>query len=126
MIFPDFDRFRQLAGQGNFIPVYQEWVADLETPVSAWYKVCADQAYNFLLESVEGGETLGRYSFLGGDPVWVLEARGNTTTQTFRNGSQEIFSGDPFEILTQCLAPIVPVKLPQLPANRGFIWFLGL
>jgi anthranilate synthase component 1 len=119
MIFPDFDRFRELAGQGNFIPVYQEWVADLETPVSAWYKVCADQAYNFLLESVEGGETLGRYSFLGGDPVWVLEARGNTTTQTFRNGSQEIFSGDPFEILTQCLAPIVPVKLPQLPAGIG-------
>ncbi|MFN9317898.1 MAG: anthranilate synthase component I, partial [Microcystis sp.] len=74
MIFPDFDRFRELAGQGNFIPVYQEWIADLETPVSAWYKVCADQAYNFLLESVEGGETLGRYSFLGGDPVWVLEA----------------------------------------------------
>ena len=119
MIFPDFDRFRQLAGQGNFIPVYQEWIADLETPVSAWYKICADQAYNFLLESVEGGETLGRYSFLGGDPVWVLEARGNTTTQTFRDGSQEIFSGDPFEILTQCLAPIVPVKLPQLPAGIG-------
>jgi anthranilate synthase component 1 len=55
MIFPDFSQFQQLAGQGNFVPVYQEWVADLDTPVSAWYKVCAGQPYSFLLESVEGG-----------------------------------------------------------------------
>jgi anthranilate synthase component I len=57
MIFPSFDRFSQLAsqdeGQFNFIPVYQEWVADLDTPVSAWYKVCEGQPYSFLLESVK-------------------------------------------------------------------------
>lgn len=63
MINPDFQRFTTLADQGNFVPVYQELVADLETPVSAWYKVCAHTNYNFLLESVEGGENLGRYSF---------------------------------------------------------------
>ena len=55
MISPNFDQFAELAQKGNFIPVYQELVADLETPVSAWYKVCAGQPYNFLLESVEGG-----------------------------------------------------------------------
>ncbi len=43
MIFPDFSQFSELATLGNFIPVYQEWVADLDTPVSAWYKVCAEQ-----------------------------------------------------------------------------------
>jgi len=119
MIFPDFDQFQELAKQGNFVPVYQEWVADLDTPVSSWYKVCAGQPYSFLLESVEGGEKLGRYSLVGCDPLWVLEARGNTTTQTNRNGDQVVFAGDPFTALAQCLEPYHPVKLPQLPPGIG-------
>jgi anthranilate synthase component 1 len=119
MIFPDFDQFSQLAQQGNFVPVYQEWVADLDTPVSSWYKVCAGQPYSFLLESVEGGEMVGRYSFVGCDPLWVLEARGDSTTQTYRDGSVQVFTGDPFAILSACLAPFQPVKLPQLPAGIG-------
>ncbi|MCU0537574.1 MAG: anthranilate synthase component I [Hydrococcus sp. Prado102] len=119
MIFPDFSQFCSLAKQGNFIPVYQEWVADLETPVSAWYKVCAGQPYSFLLESVEGGENLGRYSFLGCDPVWVLQAKGEQTTQTFRDGSSQTHQGNPFEILARCIDPIHPVKLPQLPPGIG-------
>ncbi len=119
MVFPNFDRFCELAQQGNFVPLYQELVADLETPVSAWYKVCAGQPYNFLLESVEGGEKLGRYSFLGCDPMWVLEARGETTRQNHRDGSVTEFRGNPFEILAECLAAIHPVKLPQLPPGIG-------
>jgi anthranilate synthase component I len=119
MIFPDFETFCELAKQGNFVPVYQEWVADLETPVSAWYKVCAGQPYSFLLESVEGGETLGRYSFLGCDPLWILEAEGEQTTQTFRDGAQTIHAGNPFETLQACLASLKPVRLPQLPPGIG-------
>ncbi|MGK7914696.1 MAG: chorismate-binding protein, partial [Prochloraceae cyanobacterium] len=119
MIFPDFPEFSALAQQGNFIPVYQEWAADLETPVSAWYKVCEGQAYSFLLESVEGGEQLGRYSFLGCDPVWVLEAKGNQTIQTYRDRSRHVYQGNPFKILAQCLEPIRPVQLPQLPSGIG-------
>lgn len=119
MIFPDFAQFSTLAQQGNFVPVYQEWAADLETPVSAWYKVCAGEPYSFLLESVEGGENLGRYSFLGCDPAWVLEARGGQTTQTFRDGSTRGFEGNPFEILAQCLEPLRAVKIPQLPPGIG-------
>lgn len=119
MIFPSFEQFSILASQGNFVPVYQELAADLETPVSAWYKVCAGQSYNFLLESVEGGESLGRYSFLGCDPVWVLESSGETTIQTHRDGSTQEFTGNPLEILEQCLSTIKPVKLPQLPPGIG-------
>ena len=100
MIFPEFSEFSKLASQGNFIPVYKELVADLETPVSAWYKVCADQPYSFLLESVEGGENLGRYSFLGCDPVWILEARGNKTRQVHRDGHVKLCEGNPFDIIT--------------------------
>jgi anthranilate synthase component I len=119
MIFPEFSEFTQLAQQGNFVPVYQELVADLDTPVSAWYRVCAGQPYNFLLESVEGGETVGRYSLLGCNPLWTLEARGDQTVQRLRDGAEKTFIGDPFQTLTDCLAEFDPVKLPQLPPGIG-------
>ncbi len=119
MTFPAFDQFCELAQQGNFIPVYQELVADLDTPVSAWYRVCRDRPYNFLLESVEGGESIGRYSFLGCDPLWVMEARGDRTTQTYRTGEVNTFEGDPFKTLADALAPVHPVKLEELPPGIG-------
>ena len=119
MISPNFDQFSKLAQKGNFIPLYQELVADLETPVSAWYKVCAGQPYNFLLESVEGEEKLGRYSFLGCDPMWILEARGALTTQIYRDGTVTEYQGNPFDICDRCLATIKPVKLPELPPGIG-------
>ncbi|MBI4328987.1 MAG: anthranilate synthase component I [Chloroflexi bacterium] len=68
---PSIDEVRSLARQGNLVPVYRTIPADLETPVSAYLKV-ARQAPSFLLESVEGGERLGRYSFIGTDPSRVL------------------------------------------------------
>ena len=119
MVSPSLTHFQHLATQGNFVPVYQELAADLDTPVSAWHKVCADAPYSFLLESVEGGETLGRYSLLGCDPLWVLETQGAVTTQTFRNGTVKTYTGDPFAVLPQCLAPYQPVKLPELPPGIG-------
>ncbi|MEO0758850.1 MAG: anthranilate synthase component I [Cyanobacteria bacterium J06648_16] len=119
MIFPDLTTFTQLTQQGNFVPVYQEWVADLDTPVSAWYKVCAGQPYSFLLESIEGGERLGRYSFLGCNPLWVIEARGDTTTQRRRDGSQRVFKGNPFDVLSDQLATFNPVQLSELPPGIG-------
>ncbi len=119
MIFPDFSQFAELAQQGNFVPVFQEWVADLDTPVSAWYRVCAGQPYSFLLESVEGGDRVGRYSLLGCDPLWVFENRGDRTTQTYRDGTVQQFEGDPFAALSQCLEPYHPVQVPQLPPGIG-------
>ncbi len=72
-----------------------------------------------MLESIEGGEKLGRYSLVGCDPLWVLEARGDRTTQLNRDGSQVVFAGDPFAALAECLAPYHPVKLPELPPGIG-------
>lgn len=118
MIFPEFEQFQALAAQGNFIPVYQEGLADLDTPVSAWCKVCEGQPYSFLLESVEAG-SLGRYSFLGCDPLWILESRGDTTHQRYRNGRVKTHTGNPFDILSHCLVPYRPVKLPTLPPGIG-------
>ena len=70
--FPTLEQVQALAGQGNITPIYREIMADLETPVSAFLKVCRDEPYSFLLESVEGGEHLARYSFMGTDPYLVL------------------------------------------------------
>ena len=67
-----FDEFVDLAKRGTFVPVYKEIVADLLTPVSAFLKIAEHSDYAFLLESVEGGEQVGRYSFLGKDPFLVL------------------------------------------------------
>jgi anthranilate synthase component I len=120
MAFPSFAQFQTLASQGgNFIPVYQELVADLDTPVSAWYRLCAGQPYSFLLESVEGGEMIvrdGRYSLIGCDPLWRMETRGDQTTQIHRGDEEnKTFVGDPFVALADCMASFKLVKLPELP-----------
>ena len=70
--YPSLEEVRELSKQGNLIPLYQEINADLETPVSAYLKV-AEGAHSFLLESVEGGEQLARYSFIGTEPYKVVK-----------------------------------------------------
>ncbi|MGH9202073.1 MAG: anthranilate synthase component I family protein, partial [Vicinamibacterales bacterium] len=70
-----FEEFQQLAERGTFVPVCKEIVADLLTPVSAFLKIAEHSDYAFLLESVEGGEHVGRYSFLGKDPFLILKGR---------------------------------------------------
>ncbi len=71
MYYPTLDEVRKLKRLGNLVPIYREIVADLETPVSAYLKT-ARGPYSFLLESVEGGERLARYSFIGTEPYLVL------------------------------------------------------
>ncbi len=72
MYYPSLDEVRKLKKHGNLVPVYHEIMADLETPVSAYLKVARGN-YSFLLESVEGGERLGRYSFIGTGPSLILK-----------------------------------------------------
>jgi anthranilate synthase component 1 len=72
MYSPSLEEVEKLAGQGNLVPLYRDINADLETPVSAYLKV-ARPPYSFLLESVEGGERLARYSFIGTEPLKVVK-----------------------------------------------------
>ena len=74
-----FEEFVDLAKRATFVPVVKEVVADLLTPVSAFLKVAEHSDYAFLLESVEGGEHVGRYSFLGKDPFLILRGRDGQT-----------------------------------------------
>ena len=73
MYYPTLETVKTLASQGNLVPVYREIDADLETPVSAYLKV-ARPPYSFLLESVEGGEHIARYSFIGTEPYATIRS----------------------------------------------------
>ena len=75
MYHPTLDEVRRLKKYGNLVPVYHEIIADLETPVSAYLKIARGN-YSFLLESVEGGEHIARYSFIGTEPSLILKAGG--------------------------------------------------
>jgi anthranilate synthase component 1 len=79
MYKPTLQEVKKLKQQGNLAPVYREINADLETPVSAYLKI-ASGSYSFLLESVEGGERLARYSFLGTEPARILSTGQSVTS----------------------------------------------
>src|ERR1700675_2451017 len=87
MLNPSFDEFSRKARDGNLIPVYREILADMETPVSAFRKIDSGD-YAFLLESVEGGEKWGRYSFLGSNPGLVFKAKGSRIELGTASGGQ--------------------------------------
>ena len=113
--FPPTDVLEAAAAGATFVPVTKRWPADLETPLTAWLKVGADSNHGVLLESVEGGEQLGRWSFIVCDPLWTLTCRGDQAALAWRDGRSEALEGDPLALLDQCLAPIRPAPLPDLP-----------
>ena len=75
MYYPTLQDVKKISRDGNAVPIYREIVADLETPVSAFLKINRG-GYSFLLESVEGGQRLARYSFIGTEPYKVLSTSG--------------------------------------------------
>ena len=77
----------------------------LKHPLTTWIKVGDGRPPGVLLESVEGGETLGRWSVIACDPLWTSSARNDRLTRTWRDGHKETFNGNPFESLRDCLAP---------------------
>jgi anthranilate synthase component I len=125
MRITSFDAFKDLARRGTFVPVCKEIVADLLTPVSAFLKIAEHADYAFLLESVEGGEHVGRYSFLGKDPFLILRSRDGRTTMD-RSGTT-IESEQPFidtlrRLMTDFRSPFVP-GLPRF--TGGAVGYLG-
>jgi anthranilate synthase component 1 len=126
MVYPDFETFTAMARQGNLIPVYREILGDLETPVSA-YKKLRHEGGSFLLESVEGGEKWGRFSFLGLNPSLLFQVKGGQTTIQ-RQGRTEVLdpAADPFEHLRKLLAGFTPVASEGLPRFwGGLVGYLG-
>jgi anthranilate synthase component 1 len=118
MKITSFESFTELARRGTFVPVCKEIVADLLTPVSAFLAVAEHSDYAFLLESVEGGEHVGRYSFLGKDPFLILRARGGRTT--IERSGTVTESDRPFvETLRGLMADYRSPFVPDLPRFTG-------
>jgi anthranilate synthase component 1 len=117
MIRPSKEEFLKKTKQGNLIPVVKEILADFDTPVSAYSKI-AEGDYSFLLESVEGSEKIGRYSFLGSNPTWVFSAKGKEITFQQRNQTK-VYEGHPLEELKKLLKDYRVVEDPALPRFFG-------
>jgi anthranilate synthase component I len=105
MYYPTLEDVKRLAQDGNLVPVYCETVADLETPVSAFLKISRG-GYSFLLESVEGGQRLARYSFIGTEPYKVLSIRGED-------------KADPLSLVAEELGKYKIVPVSGLPRFCG-------
>jgi anthranilate synthase component 1 len=125
-----FDEFRTLASQGNLIPLYREILADLETPVSAFTKIDHGPSA-YLLESVEGGESWARYSFLGsGSPVVLSEDKGalivTRGSRTERLPLSDKPGEGPLDRIQHVMAAYRPVCVPGLPRFvGGAVGYLG-
>jgi anthranilate synthase component 1 len=124
---PNKNEFLKLSKTYNLIPVYAEILADLETPVSCFLKM-GDTPYSYLLESVEGGERLARYSFLAGEPSLVFKSKGRKISLAKAGKKEETFETkrDPLYELEKILKVFrqAPVKgLP--PFSGGAVGYLG-
>src|SRR5260370_30748884 len=114
MIQPDFREFQPLAKQGNLVPVYHVFSADLVTPVSASLRIAQGARYSFLLESVEGGEKIARYTFAGAHPEEVFRyASGACVLESRDRMVWE--ERDPISFLRERIERFRPVRLPGLP-----------
>ncbi len=121
-IYPSRDRFVELAREANLIPVYKEIIADVETPVSAMLKL-GDAPYRYLLESVEGGDKLGRYSFVGNTASIVFRSRGTRVEIGTPSGEGFSFESrevdDPIDALRDLMSRYRPAKVEGLPRFYG-------
>lgn len=120
-----FTAFQALAAKGTFVPVWKEVRADLLTPLSAFLKVAEYADHAFLFESVEGGEQVARYSFLGKDPFLVLQARDDVTLVEEGGSVRTVgvrFLDHLRTVMGDYQAPLVP-ELPRF--TGGAVGFLG-
>ena len=127
-ITPTFGEFTKLAKHGNVIPVFAEFIADNETPVSAFKKLdCPTASYSFLFESTEKNDVSGRFSFLGIDPRVVIKTYGHEL-QIVESGNERRvqITGDPLDEIGQLMARYQFVSRPELPRfSGGAVGFLG-
>jgi len=119
-IFPDKDEFSRLSRKGNLIPVYLDLMADFETPVSAYAKL-QSRGPSFLFESIEGGEHIGRYTFLGCQPRKVFRVFPDKTEIICKAGGTTYCDTpeDPLALIEEEMAQYRPVAIPDMPPFTG-------
>ena len=120
------EEFKKLATEYNVIPVYKEILLDLDTPLSVFLKIFSPERFSFLFESVEQGENIGRYSFIGSSlPVYIKTKK--TFAEFYNNGQIECKNTtDPIDELKNHLQKYKPAKLEDLPPFwGGFVGYVG-
>ena len=119
-IQPSYEDFLERCRRGNLIPVWAEILADMETPVSVFRKLSGGD-YAFLLESVEQGESLGRYSFVGFDPAVVIRCRGREVVVSYHGVDEQVVQNpvDPLVFLREFMQRFQPARDPDLPPFIG-------
>jgi len=108
------------------VPIWTEIIADLETPVSAYNKVCKEKKYGFLLESAEGGESFGRYSFIGIDPLFILKSENNKSVICdFLENKPIMEASDPYELFKAFFKEfsVLEFDIPSLSGAVGYFGF---
>jgi len=117
MIFPALDEFKTKLNNGNLVPVWEEILADFDTPVSAFRKIETGD-HSFLFESVEGGEKWAQYSFIGSDVSVIFRSKGEKI-EIVEAGTVTSLTGDPINELRKLLSRYNPVETPELPRFHG-------
>ncbi|MXW44326.1 MAG: anthranilate synthase component I [Candidatus Dadabacteria bacterium] len=118
MVSPSYEQFLENLEHGNLVPVWEEVLADYDTPVSVFRKIDSP-GYSFLFESVEGGDKWARYSFLGTEPSVVFRSKGQSIEIMYSDGETETFTGDPILALRDLLSRYRPVSSEELPRFHG-------
>ncbi len=121
-VLPNREQVHQLFEQGDLVPVYRTLLADLETPVSVYMKLAQTGSVSFLLESVEGGERVGRYSFLGVNPKGVISIKDGVVTRTLHGATttRPLNEGeDPLHAVEKEFGRVNPVRIEGLPRFVG-------
>lgn len=113
-----FNEVKRLNRSGNVIPVYERLPADLDTPVSAYIKLAGGRPDSFLLESIEGGEKLARYSFIGFDPFMTIEG-GQGTVSISQGGRRRTLEAEPIRFLKELFSVYRPIRVEGLPRFTG-------
>src|ERR1700742_1323126 len=114
MLRPDFKEFSRLAQEATLIPVVKSVSADLLTPVSAFLAIAQNEPHAFLLESVERGEQIGRYTFLGARPYMLVKAR-EGKVEIKRGRDRELIEENIFQVVKHLLREHQPAPIPGLP-----------
>jgi anthranilate synthase component I len=122
---PDRATFLRLTRTHTLVPLYRTLTADLETPVSAFLRLAASEPECFLLESVEGGERLGRYTYIGTRPSRRIVSHG-TQVEITEHGRTRSVTGDVFALLREALSGHTPARVPGLPPfTAGAVGFFS-
>lgn len=126
---PEFNDFLEIRKNTDLVPVYRKIIADLDTPLTLFAKICSGEEHSFLFESMEGGEKWGRYSFIGFDPLLTFSSKGSAINLESFSGelSRKVVSGsNPLEALQTLLESVRAAENKDLPRFcGGAVGFLG-